>query len=72
MSHLDPPRDDFPEYVRIPELMRRGVPLSRSLLYDLVRRGELPCVRIGRTRLIPLAAVREYLDRHLTPKKEEK
>lgn len=36
--------------------------LSRSLLYELIRSGRLRSVKAGRRRLIPVAALGEYLD----------
>jgi excisionase family DNA binding protein len=35
--------------------------LSRTVVFDLLRTGRLRSVKEGRTRLIPAAAVREYL-----------
>jgi excisionase family DNA binding protein len=32
--------------------------ISRSFAYDLIARGELPAVRVGRRLLVPEAAVR--------------
>ena len=35
--------------------------LSRSVVFDLMRMGRLRSVKQGRTRLIPLSAMREYI-----------
>ena len=35
--------------------------LSRSVVFDLMRMGRLRSVKEGRTRLIPLSALREYV-----------
>jgi excisionase family DNA binding protein len=35
--------------------------LSRSVVFDLMRMGRLRSVKEGRTRLIPLSAMREYV-----------
>jgi excisionase family DNA binding protein len=35
--------------------------LSRTVVFDLIRTGRLRSVKQGRARLIPAAAVREYL-----------
>ena len=36
--------------------------LSRSAFYQLLSRGEIPSVRVGRARLIPITAIRKWLD----------
>lgn len=35
--------------------------ISRGLAYDLVRRGELPAVRLGRRVVVPASAIEEIL-----------
>ena len=35
--------------------------LSRSLLYELIRSGRLRTVKAGRRRLVPVAALDEYV-----------
>ena len=37
----------------------RFLGISRSLVYQLINSGRLPTVRIGRSRRIPIRAVRE-------------
>ncbi len=39
--------------------------LSRSLLYTLVMRQELPSVKIGRARRIPVSALDDFVSRQL-------
>ena len=36
--------------------------LSRSLLYELIRSGRLRTVKAGRRRLVPVAALDEYVN----------
>jgi excisionase family DNA binding protein len=36
--------------------------LSRSVLYELIRSGRLRTVKAGRRRLVPVAALDEYVD----------
>lgn len=36
--------------------------ISRSLAYELVRRGELPAVRLGRRIVVPRQAIERVLD----------
>ncbi len=45
---------------RIPEVMRM-LSMSRSVVYEQLRSGRLRSVRQGRARLIPAAAVAEYV-----------
>ncbi len=35
--------------------------LSRSLLYELIRSGQLRTVKAGRRRLVPVSALAEYV-----------
>ena len=37
------------------------LPVSKSLIYDMIYREEIPCKRIGRRILIPISFVQEYL-----------
>lgn len=39
--------------------------LSRSRICELIRSGELPSIKIGRSRRIPRKAIEEFLDRLL-------
>ncbi len=48
------------ELYRIPDAMRL-LKLSRSLLYEQMRAGRLRSVKQGRARLIPAAAIRDYI-----------
>lgn len=36
--------------------------LSRSMLYELIRSGRLRTVKQGRRRLVPVAALAEYVE----------
>jgi excisionase family DNA binding protein len=36
--------------------------LSRSLLYELIRSGQLRSVKAGRRRLVPVTALQEYVE----------
>ncbi|MEJ8670116.1 helix-turn-helix domain-containing protein [Streptomyces sp. MS1.AVA.1] len=49
-----------PEAFKVPEVMR-ALRLSRSKVYDLIRSHELPSFTIGRSRRIPVDAVRAYM-----------
>jgi excisionase family DNA binding protein len=45
---------------RIPEAMAL-LSMSRTVIYDQIRRGRLRSVKQGRARLIPAAAIAEYV-----------
>ena len=46
-----------------PEEAAESLGVCRSRLYDLIRKREIASVRIGRSRRIPAAALRAYLER---------
>ncbi|QJY47777.1 helix-turn-helix domain-containing protein [Pseudonocardia broussonetiae] len=52
--------DQTVQLYRVPEAMRL-LSLSRSVIYELIRSGRLRSVTQGRTRLIPAAAIAEYV-----------
>lgn len=41
--------------------------IGRTVAYDLIRRGELPHIRIGRSIRIPRASLDAWLQGHTTP-----
>jgi excisionase family DNA binding protein len=45
---------------RISEAMQR-LSLSRTVIYEQIRTGRLRTVKQGRTRLVPAAAIAEYI-----------
>jgi excisionase family DNA binding protein len=54
-----------PLLVRVEEAARI-LSLSRSTIYELLDRGELPSVRCGAARRIPLAALHTWVEQHST------
>ena len=54
-----------PLLVRVEEAARL-LSLSRSTIYEMLDRGELPSVRRGTARRIPLAALRAWVERQAT------
>jgi excisionase family DNA binding protein len=40
--------------------------ISRGLAYELVRRGDIPSIRLGRRVLVPVAALRELLSKGMS------
>lgn len=60
-------RDDVlvePLLVRVEEAARL-LSLSRSTIYEMMDSGELPSVRRGAARRIPVAALRTWVDRQV-------
>ncbi|MGH9370103.1 MAG: helix-turn-helix domain-containing protein [Vicinamibacterales bacterium] len=51
------PFEELPEYLT-PAEAQTHLGLSRGTTYDLLRRGEIPSVRFGRSIRIPKAALR--------------
>lgn len=53
---------------RVPALAYRvdeaadAMRLSRSAIYELIRSGQLPTVKLGRRRLVPVQALSDYLN----------
>jgi excisionase family DNA binding protein len=52
--------EDRPSLLRVPEFARQ-VQLSRSTIYELIERNELPVVRYGTAVRIPATAVAEFV-----------
>ena len=50
-----------PLLVRVEEAARL-LSLSRSTIYEMLDRGELPSIRCGAARRIPLAALRTWVE----------
>ena len=40
----------------------KALRMSRSVVYELIRSGQLRTVKVGRRRLVPVPAVGEYAD----------
>lgn len=51
-----------PISVRIPDAVRL-TGLSRSRLYELMRSGDIPFVKVGSSTLIPFDSLRAFIDR---------
>ncbi len=43
----------------------RMTSIKRSMLYNLMQGGELASIKVGRRRYIPVAAIHEFIQRHL-------
>jgi len=54
---------EIPPILLRPEQAARALNLSRSTVFELIRRGELRSVKSGACRRIPATALREYVSR---------
>lgn len=52
-----------PISVRIPEAVRM-TGISRSVLYELIKAGELHAVKLGRATLVPVASLRALVEKN--------
>lgn len=51
------------QLVVTPEEAAEVLKVSRSRIYELIRKGEISSVKLGRVRRIRVEKLREYLDR---------
>lgn len=49
------------EYLLTVDEAARRLGMGRTYVYTLVLRGELPSVKLGRSRRVPVQALREYV-----------
>ena len=72
---MDPTNDTSAERISFadlpdpstPDEVRRCLPLSRTAVYEAIRTGDIPSVRIGRRILIPKSALAQRLGITDTP-----
>ncbi len=57
--------DNTPQLISVTDAADR-LGLSRSKCYELLATGELPSVRIGRSRRIDIRDLRRFIDAHRT------
>jgi excisionase family DNA binding protein len=58
-------RDDFPalRFLLTPDEAAATLGIKRSMLYRLLRRGEILSVQVGSARRIPVKALEAYVER---------
>lgn len=54
ITRLEPLAVDIPEACRL-------TGLGRSKLYELLSAGEIPSVKVGKRRVVPVASLRQWL-----------
>ena len=54
---------DAPLTMTVPEAGKKYFGLSRNGSYDAANRGEIPVIRIGRLKRVPVRALERMLDR---------
>jgi len=47
------------------EEAQRLLSLSRSKIYEMLRAGEIPSIKVGRVRRIPRTALEQYVERQV-------
>jgi len=60
LTRISNHRADAPLLYRVADAAQ-VLSLSRSVVFDLMRTGRLHSVKEGRTRLIPVSAIRDYI-----------
>lgn len=59
---VGPAETDAPVLLLRVEEAARCLGIARTLMYELVRTGEVQSVRVGRLRRIPVASLQTYID----------
>jgi len=52
-----------PITIRIPAALKM-LGLGRSKFYELIQSGEIETIKIGRTRLVPVAGLKAFIESH--------
>jgi excisionase family DNA binding protein len=58
---------EIPLTMSVPEAGQKYLGLSRNGSYDAAKRGEIPVIKIGRLRRVPVRAMEAMLDRASGP-----
>jgi len=62
----EPHREQPLRLLRSPEEAAKALGISRASLYPLLMRKEIPSVRVGGLRRVPLGALQRYIDELLS------
>lgn len=63
-QHLPTPLPYQDRLLLRPREVAAATGLSRSLVYELIGRGELPVVRVGKSVRVPVAALQQWIRDH--------
>ena len=55
-----------------PDEAFRSLKISRAKGFDMIAKGELPSIKVGRLRRIPADALRSWVDKQLVAQGKEK
>ena len=56
------PDDEMPLTMTIPEAGKKYYDLSKNASYDAAARGDIPFIRVGRLKRVPIRAMERKLD----------
>ena len=62
MKAQETKKSDVPAVLYSVDEAARALRLSRSLIYELIRSNQLHTVKVGRRRLVPVAALTAYVE----------
>jgi len=58
-------RSEVPKVLLTIEQAAEAMGLGRTVMYELVMRGEVCSIKVGRKRRVPVAALQEYVAREV-------
>ena len=64
------PNTDDRLLLTVPEAARR-LGMGRSFIYELVSKGEIKSIKLGRSRRIPVSALEEFIEAKLSESIDE-
>ena len=62
MNAQEAKKSDVPAVLYTVDEAARALRLSRSVIYELIRSDQLHTVKVGRRRLVPVAALTAYVE----------
>jgi excisionase family DNA binding protein len=64
VAHENPRTEESTEYLMTVEELRRFLAVSRTYAYRMLRDGELPSVRLGRSLRIRKSDLQQFVEEH--------
>ena len=59
------PQNDVARLLYRPAEAAEAISVSRSRMYELIARGDIPCIRVGGVIRVPVDKLREWVTRQL-------